>query len=227
MPTYLPTRSQQTHHWEGGQNPPLQMADGLPQRARSYSPAPVTTPTATPVAKATAVTAAPHIRDAGGKFLRQLVVVLLFGCLCLAAYYAISRYFITPVIIQGRSMTPTLRDGECYFLNRWSYRFNEPERGDLVVIKDPGHNDFAIKRIIAKPGDWLNLKGGNVILNGKVLVEPYLPKGTSTRTADAQEKWIELGAGHYYVMGDNRAFSEDSRVYGAIQRGSIVGTVRN
>ena len=156
-----------------------------------------------------------------------MIVVLLFGALCLATYFAISRYLITPVIIQGRSMCPTLRDGECYFLNRWTYRFNEPERGDLVVLKDPGHNDYAIKRIIAKPGDWLNLKDGKVLLNGEPLTETYLPKGTRTFTADFQEKWIQLGAEHYYVMGDNRSCSEDSRVYGSIARGSIIGMVRN
>jgi signal peptidase I len=160
-------------------------------------------------------------------FVRQMFFLVVFGLLCLLAYYAASRFVVTPVVIQGRSMTPTLRDGECYFLNRWIYMFKAPARGDLVVLKDPGHNDFAVKRIIAQPGDWLNLKDGKVFLNGERLQESYLPKGTFTATPDDQEKWIQLGHEQYFVMGDNRACSEDSRVYGRILRGNILGAIRN
>jgi type IV secretory pathway protease TraF len=63
-------------------------------------------------------------------------------------------------------------------------------------------------------------------LNGRRLTEPYLPKGTFTATPDAQEKWIELGKEHYFVMGDNRICSEDSRSYGRIVRSSILGSIR-
>ena len=123
-------------------------------------------------------------------------------------------------------MMPTLRDGEYYILNRLAYFFKSPARGDVVVIRDPGHNDFAVKRIIAKPGDWLNLRDGKVYLNGRRLVESYLPKGTFTATPDSGEKWIELGKDHYFVMGDNRPWSEDSRYYGRINRGNILGAIR-
>jgi len=160
------------------------------------------------------------------RFLRQLFALLIFGLLCIASHFAFSRFVITPVIIQGRSMMPTLLDGEYYFLNRMAYFFKSPARGDVVVIRDPGHDDFAVKRIIAKPGDWLNLKDGKVYLNGRRLVEPYLPKNTYTGTLDSGEKWIELGKEHYFVMGDNRVCSEDSRTYGRIERSSILGAIR-
>lgn len=160
------------------------------------------------------------------RYIRQLIALLIFGLLCFASHFAFSRFVITPVIIQGRSMLPTLRDGEYYFLNRLAYLFKSPARGDLVVIRDPGHDDFAVKRIIAKPGDWLNLKDGKVYLNGRRLTEDYLPKGTFTATPDKQEKWIELGKEHYFVMGDNRVCSEDSRNYGRIARSSILGSIR-
>jgi signal peptidase I len=160
-------------------------------------------------------------------FGRQVLALLLVGLLCVAAYFAISRYVITPVVIQGRSMAPTLRDGEYYFLNRWVYLLQSPQRRDLVVIRDPGHNDFAVKRIIAKPGDWLNLKEGTVYLNGQRLEEPYLPKGARTFPSDLKEKWIQLGRDQYFVMGDNRANSEDSRFYGRILRSAILGQITN
>jgi len=158
---------------------------------------------------------------------RQLVALLVVGLLCVAAYFAISRYVITPVVIQGRSMAPTLRDGEYYFLNRWVYFLQSPQRRDLVVIRDPGHSDFAVKRIIAKPGDWLNLKDGTVYLNGQRLEEPYLPKDARTFPSDFKEKWIQLGRDQYFVMGDNRANSEDSRFYGRILRSAILGQITN
>jgi signal peptidase I len=126
-------------------------------------------------------------------------------------------------VIQGRSMTPTLLDGERYFLNRWRYIFVAPKRGEVVVIKDPGHGDYAVKRIVARPFDWLNLKDGLVYVNGKRLEEPYLPVNTRTEVPDRAEKWIQLGREQYFVLGDNRSNSEDSRYYGVIRRQNILG----
>ena len=205
--------------WEGIDLPPLRMAE----QSDAYIPDGFVPGTAATAASHDA----PRRKGSGNGFIRQISLLLMFGVLCLGAYYMVSRFVVTPVVIQGRSMTPTLRDGECYFLNRWIYLFKSPARGDLVVIKDPGHDDFAVKRIIASPGDWLNLKEGKVYLNGLRLNESYLPRGTFTATGDSQEKWYQLGAGQYFVMGDNRACSEDSRVYGHIGRGNILGAIRN
>jgi signal peptidase I len=94
-----------------------------------------------------------------------------------------------------------------------------------VVLKDPGHNDFAVKRIVGGPNDWVNLRNSGVYLNGKRLAEPYLPEGTRTAVPDRQEKWILLGPNQYYVLGDNRSNSEDSRFYGVIPRKSILGVL--
>lgn len=154
---------------------------------------------------------------------RQFLILLCVGFFSVPAYLIASRYIVTAVVIQGRSMNPTLQDGDRYYLNRWRYLFGSPQRGDLVVIRDPGHNDLAVKRIIAKPFDWLNLKGGSIYINGKRLEEPYLPKNSCTDTPDHQEKWIQLGKNQYYLLGDNRANSEDSRYYGVIQRKNILG----
>ena len=198
-PVYPPTQTPPTEVGEGGAISPLRMVRLRLNRL---------------------------LRGLSGKFVRQLLALVVFGLLCVGSYFVFSRFVFTPVIIQGRSMMPTLRDGEYYILNRLAYFLKSPARGDLVVIRDPGHDDFAIKRIIARPGDWLNLKDGKVYLNGQRLVEPYLTRGTFTATPDSQEKWIELGKDQYFVMGDNRAWSEDSRIYGRIERSSILGSIR-
>jgi signal peptidase I len=153
----------------------------------------------------------------------QSLILLCVAFFSVPAYLIASRYIVTAVVIQGRSMSPTLQDGDRYYLNRWRYLFGSPQRGDLVVIRDPGHNDLAVKRIIAKPFDWLNLKAGVIYINGKRLEEPYLPKNSCTDTPDHQEKWIQLGRNQYYLLGDNRANSEDSRYYGVVERKNILG----
>lgn len=222
MNTYEFSIRQPSLLWTSGEMPPLRMAGDETGEAYVPSGFVVENQAAAPAAPAVPAPA----RKAAVPFARQVLLLAVFGALCLMAYYAASRYVVTPVVIQGRSMAPTLQDGECYFLNRWVYLFKSPARGDLVVLKDPGHNDFAIKRVIARPGDWLNLKEGKVFLNGERLNEPYLPKGTFTATPDSQEKWIQLGQGQYFVMGDNRSCSEDSRVYGRVLRENILGAIR-
>jgi signal peptidase I len=127
------------------------------------------------------------------------------------------------VIVQGRSMVPTLQDGERYLLDRWSYNYRSPERGDVVVLRDPGHPDLAIKRIVGMPGDTIHLREGTVRVNGKRFIEPYLSRGMRTYTPDLKDRLVLLGENQYFVLGDNRGVSEDSRYYGPIHRHRILG----
>ena len=208
MPLFSPTRNQHQTHWEGGQLPPLRM---LGEKRSVLEPA---------------VSAQVTRSQSRFELLKRNALILLCVVLfSVPAYLIASRFIVTAVIIQGRSMTPTLKDGERYYLNRWSHVFGSPQRGDLVVVRDPGHNDLAVKRIIAKPYDWLNLKGGMIYINGKRLEEPYLPKGICTNTPDHKEQWIQLGRSQYYLLGDNRGNSEDSRIYGVVQRKNILGQI--
>jgi signal peptidase I len=172
-------------------------------------------PVAAPAPKAT--------KPAGFWFQKYSVVLLFVALLSIPAYFIASRYVVTAVVVQGRSMMPTLKDGERYYLNRWRYLFVAPNRGDIVVIRDPGHSDLAVKRIVAQPYDWINLRNGNIYINGRRLDESYLAKDTRTDAPDLKEKWIQLGADQYYVMGDNRSNSEDSRFYGRVTRKNILG----
>lgn len=158
--------------------------------------------------------------------LRQRLPLLvgLFLC-CAASYFLASRYMVCTVVIRGRSMIPTLRDGDQYLLNRIAYLFREPRRGDLVVIHDPGHTDMAIKRIVGLPGDQIEIKDGMLYVNQKRLNEAYLAPHTKTFPGDAILHSVKLGNKQYFVMGDNRSESEDSRYYGPIHHDKIVGVV--
>jgi signal peptidase I len=218
MKASLPAQTKHTSPWEGGAVPPLRLIGRKPGVVAEAD-----------LRRALEAPAKTGFRSGSRALSRRswlLRNLLVFACVLafsLPAYYLASRFIVTAVVIQGRSMTPTLKDGERYFLNRWRYFIFPPERGDMVVIKDPGHADFAVKRIVGKPKDWLNLRDGMIFVNGKRLNEPYLPTGTRTDAPDMQEKWIQLGQDQYYVLGDNRKASEDSRYYGVITRAHILG----
>jgi signal peptidase I len=164
-------------------------------------------------------------RAIGSDLTKQILCLVGLTILCVATYYVVSRFVATAVLVQGRSMMPTLRDGDRLILNRLSYLRTAPQRGDLVVVKDPGHNDYAVKRIVGMPQETIYFKKGEVMLNGKHLVEPYLASGTQTFLPDSREKLLMLGKDQYFVLGDNRGNSEDSRYYGALHRSQIVGSI--
>jgi len=161
-------------------------------------------------------------RGSGWKQFFIVTLLLLFSA---TSYLAVSRYIVTAVVIQGRSMSPTLKDGEHCFLDRWTLNHREPARGDLVVIRDPGHDDYAVKRIVAMPGETVSIKDGRVYIDDACLPEPYLDRDVRTYTPGNQDQWIMLGQSHYFVLGDNRPVSEDSRCYGPLRRDAIVGLI--
>jgi signal peptidase I len=151
--------------------------------------------------------------------------VVLFGLGALS-YFLISHYVFETVQVVGVSMHPTLRNGDHYILNRMVYKYAEPEFGDVVVVKDPGQTDFAVKRIIGMPGQSMLFKNGEIYINGEKLSEPYLSEGTKTFTFSNMEgELIVFGPGQYYVLGDNRANSVDSRFYGPLPKESILGRI--
>jgi signal peptidase I len=183
---------------------------------------------AAPKAPAVAPALKVEAKPTGSWFQKYSLVLLFVTLLSIPAYFLASRFVVTAVVVQGRSMMPTLKDGERYYLNRWRYLFVAPQCGEIVVIRDPGHSDLAVKRIVAQPFDWINLKNGNIYINGRRLDESYLAQGTRTEAPDLKEKWIQLGQDQYYVMGDNRANSVDSRdsvAHGPVPVTKLIGRV--
>lgn len=136
------------------------------------------------------------------------------------------RYLVQTVQIDGASMSPTLQNAQCFFLNRVIYLVREPKPADIVVLRDPETNGFAVKRVVARPGDLVYVKGGKLFVNGEPIAEPYLAPGTKTYASEQYraQMWI-CGVDQYFVLGDNRNNSADSRVYGAVPRANILGMV--
>ncbi|HAH04303.1 TPA: signal peptidase I [Candidatus Komeilibacteria bacterium] len=134
------------------------------------------------------------------------------------------RYFlIQPFIVEGASMEPTFESNEYLIVDELSYRFTEPTRGDVVVFryqKDP--RQFFIKRVVGLPGDKIEINDGTVYVNGNRLAEGYLDK---MRLADSSLPEVTLTEDQYFLMGDNRANSLDSRIFGPVDRSYIVGKV--
>jgi signal peptidase I len=141
------------------------------------------------------------------------------------ALYLVIQYAVQTVHVLGSSMYATLENNDLLVASKISYKLHPPQRGDIVIFKppDPDVRDF-IKRVIAVPGDRLRIDHGVVYINGGVLQEPYLPeKWTYNNTWPATGQDYVIPPDHYFVMGDNRNHSSDSRVFGPIDASSIVG----
>lgn len=141
------------------------------------------------------------------------------------------RYFlIQPFYVKGASMEPNFHDHEYLIIDEISYRFKEPLRGDIIVFRYPRNpQEYFIKRIIALPGEKIQIKDGQVTIyndtkiNGVILEEDYLEEGT--KTYGLTDNIITLSDDEYYVLGDNRNASKDSRSFGAVNESFIIGKV--
>ncbi|MFA5753745.1 MAG: signal peptidase I [Patescibacteria group bacterium] len=141
------------------------------------------------------------------------------------------RYFlIQPFYVKGASMEPNFHDHEYLIIDEISYRFQVPERGQVIVFRYPRNpQEYYIKRVIALPGEEVLIKDGQVTVfnaehpDGFTLDEQYLPADLTTYNVN-EEKTI-VGPEEYYVLGDNRNASKDSRNFGPINRSYITGKV--
>jgi signal peptidase I len=161
-----------------------------------------------------------------GRFFKQLCLLAVIAVLSVGCYLSISRCLVQTIEVVGESMVPTLQPGNHYILNRWAFHNAEPQRGDVVVIRDPADHGFSVKRVIAVGGDSVHFVDGKVLINGEVLNETYLKPHTYTFTySKAREQFITCGEDQYFVLGDNRNVSIDSRAYGAVPRKDVLGRV--
>jgi signal peptidase I len=147
----------------------------------------------------------------------------------IAIAFLIRFYLVQPFYVEGQSMEPNFNNGEYLLIDELSYHFRPPERGEVIVFKPPisTYQNY-IKRIIALPNEEIDFKesSGFVVKNqkspnGEILEEGYLTPETPTRG----EKDIKLEDKNYFVMGDNRTQSSDSRVFGPVFKGNITGRV--
>ncbi|MGH2502010.1 MAG: signal peptidase I, partial [Ktedonobacterales bacterium] len=134
--------------------------------------------------------------------------------------FLLARVFVQNYQVDGPSMTPTLLNGEYILVNKADYFAHGPQRGDVIVFKFPKDTsrDF-VKRVIGLPGDTVVTTGdGSVTVDGVALVEPYV----NDHINDSGQTWT-LGPGQYFVMGDNRGDSYDSRDWGPVPLADILG----
>lgn len=146
-----------------------------------------------------------------------IIVFILFGV-----------FFVQPVVVEGTSMLPQLHDGERLLVNKLVYyriqsvSWGHIERGDIVVFWFPNDPDKSyVKRVIGLPGETVELRNGRVLVDGKELNEDYLDKEYTQTMPPPMTKKVEEH--HYFVMGDNRDNSQDSRYWGFVPDENIVG----
>ena len=137
----------------------------------------------------------------------------------------VSSFFCRSIVVQEGSMEPTLKAGDRALINSAAYKLSSPRRGDIVVFRaaDDAKSSLHIKRVIGLPGETVQIKDGQILIDGKTYVEQKdFPAITNPGLA---EEPIKLGSGEYFVLGDNRNNSEDSRHIdvGKIKKKNILG----
>lgn len=155
---------------------------------------------------------------------RFLVVMLLV--------LLVRQFVFEPVRVKGRSMLSTLNNGEIMLVTKLDYLVGAPRRQDVIICHYPGRYldkwkiipQYFVKRLIGLPGDTVEIREGVVYINGRELHEPYLDPAHTRRKPNMEP--LTLGEGEYFVLGDNRDNSNDSRRIGPIGRKHLVGRVR-
>ncbi len=166
-------------------------------------------------------------RRIGAFFLDMIETVVI----ALSIFLVIYLFFMQPHQVSGLSMFPNFHDKEYILTDKVSYKLGNPKRGDVVVFHAPpaancpqGTGCDFIKRVIAVPGETLELRDHVYYVNGKALPEPYIPPENITNPGQFIEgRVVTMGPDDYFVSGDNRPHSSDSRVWGPITKEEIVG----
>jgi signal peptidase I len=154
----------------------------------------------------------------GGGVIEFLVILLVSFTL---VFGFVRPFVVEAFYIPSESMVPTLRVGDRVLVNKFIYRFTEPQRGDIVVFESvEGGREDLIKRVVGVPGDEISVRRGRLFVNGEPERERYVNKKYPDSSSSAPTTVPE---GHVFVMGDNRANSRDSRYFGAVPKKKIEG----
>jgi signal peptidase I len=167
------------------------------------------------------------LRTLGAFFLDIIETVVI----ALSIFLVIYLFIVSPHQVNGQSMVPNFQSGEYVLSDKVSYRLGNPKRGDVVVFHAPeaancpkGTGCDFIKRVLGLPGETIAVHDNHIYVNNQPVDEPYLPQEVQILPGPAtRDKTITLGPEEYFVCGDNRPYSSDSRSWGPIQKSDIVG----
>jgi signal peptidase I len=164
---------------------------------------------------------------------RSVAEYVLVAICAVVAALLVQAYVVKPYRIPSESMASTLVPRDRVLVNKVVYRMRDPGRGEIIVIDSHALNKVLIKRVVGLPGERIALHGGVVYIDGRALVEPYVDvTGGRREQTDpfigtgkpwSLERPYVIPAGHYFVMGDNREVSDDSRDWGTVPRSEIIG----
>jgi signal peptidase I len=164
------------------------------------------------------------------KFFLFVWEIIKVVSISLAIILPVRYYLIQPFYVKGASMEPNFHDHEYLIIDEISYRFKTPERGQVIVFRYPKNpQEYFIKRVIGLPGEEVQIKDGKIIIynsskpEGFLLNESYLPAGLET--LDNNGAKVEVGSNEYFVLGDNRNASKDSRSFGPVDKTFVTGKV--
>lgn len=158
------------------------------------------------------------------EFISWIMVFVVAAC----AAYLITHFLIINAVVPTGSMISTINEGDKVIGNRLAYKFSEPKRGDIVLFWAPNkENTIYIKRLIGVPGDTIHIEGGKLFINGEEQNEPYVngkPTYAITGTESNKDTVFEytLKDDEYFMMGDNRTGSNDSRAWGTVSKKDII-----
>lgn len=154
-------------------------------------------------------------------FLWDLAKIVIIS---LAVIIPVRYYLMQPFFVSGTSMVPNFQNKDYLIIDELTYHFRDPQRGEVVVFKYPKDpSQYFIKRIIGLPGEHVEVLNGQIIINNETYLDEsvYLPE----KPGNARKTSMTLGQNEYFVLGDNRGVSLDSRTWGSLERDLIVGKV--
>lgn len=163
------------------------------------------------------------------QFFSSVLEIVEITAVAFIAVFLIRSYLVQPFLVSGSSMVPNFSDGDYLLIDEVTYHFRVPERGEVVVFRYPKNESvYFIKRVIGLPGERVEIKNGHITIfgqnskEGSALDEKYLPVDMDPSASGE----FTVPGDSYFVMGDNRPYSFDSRSWGMLPRADIVGLVQ-
>ena len=155
----------------------------------------------------------------------SLLDFIKFGVIAVIIVIPIRLYVAQPFIVSGASMVPSFESGHYLIIDEISYRFEEPKRGEVIVFRFPPEpSKFLIKRVAGLPGETIQMNGKEVRIKNETHPEGFVwEQGALNSSSESDNLEVTLGSDEYFVLGDNRGESADSRLWGTLKRSFIVG----